>query len=100
MLPRGERELRNNIRVKVTPVVEKLAIRFDQIRLYTDSRITYFWCTAKNAGRWETFVANRVREIQAHSEPHEWFFVQGEQNVADLATQSISVERLRGSDAW
>jgi len=81
-------------------IAEKLGVSFSQVRLYTDSKITYFWATSENPGRWKTYVANRVREIQAHSAPQEWFFVEGERNVADLATRGVSVEQLRGSSDW
>lgn len=81
-------------------ICEKLDIHFEEVHLYTDSMITYNWCTAENAGRWKTYVANRVREIQSLSSPEEWYFVPGESNVADLATRGVPAGRLLEATEW
>ncbi|XP_018494545.1 uncharacterized protein LOC108864089, partial [Galendromus occidentalis] len=66
---------------------------------YTDSRITYHWATLVRPGVWKPFN-NRVLEIQKHSNPDQWFFVQGTSNVSDLATRGISVESLINCSDW
>ena len=73
---------------------------FDRTFLYTDSTVTYYWVTASDPGRWKQFVANRVAEIQLHTDPSEWFLLPGETNIADFATRGVSAAALAGNNLW
>ena len=81
-------------------VVGQLAVELDRIFFYTDSMVTYYWCTSAASGRWKQFIANRLTEIQASSLPDQWFHIPGPLNPADLATRGISAEELCSSRAW
>lgn len=50
-----------------------LEVRVTQISFYTGSMVTYYWCTSSSVGRWKTFIANRVTEIQSSSRTSECF---------------------------
>lgn len=63
-------------------LTQRLDITFANISFYTDSLVTYYWATSATTGKWKTFVANRVKEIQAGSNPEDWYFSPGEHNVA------------------
>ncbi|XP_028968460.1 uncharacterized protein LOC108864822 [Galendromus occidentalis] len=81
-------------------IVERIEVQFETIRFYTDSTITYHWVTGSSPGRWKAFIHNRVEEIQQESRVDQWYHVQGEHNIADLATRGISARTLRGTLAW
>ena len=81
-------------------VVQQLAVSVSRVAYYTDSMITYHWCTSSSTGRWKVFVANRVAEIQGVSTASEWFHLPGDQNVADIATRGISARELHRERRW
>ncbi|XP_028969039.1 uncharacterized protein LOC100907922 [Galendromus occidentalis] len=81
-------------------LIDNLDIEFSSVCYYTDSRITYHWATSVRPGVWKPFANNRVLEIQKHSNPDQWFFVQGTSNVSDLATRGISAESLINCSDW
>ena len=77
-------------------IIKDLDVKFNEVYLYTDSLIVYFWVTSETVGRWKVFVANRVQEIQKSTTASQWFHVKGENNVSDNATRGISAKALRG----
>ena len=77
-------------------LVERLRIEFEQVRLYTDSMITYFWVTSANPGSYNQFVYNRIREIQENSSPSDWYHVPGDENIAGMATRGVLASDLIG----
>ncbi|XP_058473594.1 uncharacterized protein LOC131446412 [Solea solea] len=48
----------------------------------------------------QTFFANRVREIQKAGPVTDWWWIPGEVNVADLVTRGCSPKRLDENSAW
>jgi len=52
------------------------------------------------AKRWNTFVANRVGEIQSSLSPSEWHYVKSKDNPADLISQGATPEQLKNSNLW
>ena len=63
---------------------------------WTDSTNVLFW--VRNQSRnFKPFVANRVGEIQATSEPEQWCHVPGKLNPADLPTRGLSSKELTES---
>ncbi|GFR19828.1 uncharacterized protein TNCT_672181 [Trichonephila clavata] len=67
--------------------------------LWTDSQITLCWIKSPSH-IWKPFVANRVREIQALTDPNSWFHCSGKDNPADLLTRGISVDALSTNSKW
>ena len=49
---------------------------------------------------YQTFFANRIGEIQGATSPHEWKWVPGDLNVADLLTRGCAPEALSEGTAW
>ncbi|XP_071136608.1 uncharacterized protein [Mytilus edulis] len=47
-----------------------------------------------------TFVATRIAEIQSKTEPSDWWWVQGEQNPADLTTRATDPTALVMESVW
>ncbi|XP_053373983.1 uncharacterized protein LOC128546731 [Mercenaria mercenaria] len=46
------------------------------------------------------FVANRIGEIQYHSNPIQWRHVQGKQNPADILSRGCSISYLETNELW
>ncbi|XP_055589862.1 uncharacterized protein LOC129742041 [Uranotaenia lowii] len=66
---------------------------------WSDSTVTLAWLRS-TPGTWQTFVANRVAEIQDLSNGAIWNHVCGSQNPADLVSRGASVEEFLISDLW
>ena len=67
---------------------------------YTDSTVAFLWFIAEQLTTFETFVCNRILEIQKLSSFEEWFHVAGKSNIADVATRGVSAESLISSSEW
>jgi hypothetical protein len=66
---------------------------------WTDSTNVLYWL--HNQSRiFKPFVANRVAEIQRHSNPAEWRHITGEINPADLPTRGLSTTELLHKKSW
>ncbi|XP_048514357.1 uncharacterized protein LOC125501757 [Athalia rosae] len=83
----------------VQAVNETLRIEFGDVRLWTDSTIVLAWI-AKESSHWQTFVANRVSEIQASSSYSQWGHVSGKENPADLVSRGVSCDKLENNALW
>lgn len=57
----------------------------------TDSSTTRNWLRAV-AAHYMSIVSHRIGEIQSITEPKEWRFVLGKQNIADVAMQSLLID--------
>ena len=68
------------------------------VELYTDSTVALAWATS-DAGRWTTFVSNRVAQVQELISPTNCHHVPGHENPADLATR-YSSKGLSEMDEW
>lgn len=49
---------------------------------------------------YQTFFANRVGEIQKTTSPDEWWWIQGDLNVADIITRGAAPEDLKEDSVW
>ncbi|XP_077480924.1 uncharacterized protein LOC144092035 [Stigmatopora argus] len=49
---------------------------------------------------YQTFFANRVGEIQKTTSVDDWWWIQGDLNVADMLTRGVAPEDLREGSAW
>ncbi|XP_050293693.1 uncharacterized protein LOC126734196 [Anthonomus grandis grandis] len=78
---------------------ETLELRFDQKYFWTDSRIVLAWIR-DTPGRWKTFVANRVSEIQSLTKDGSWAHVKSLENPADLLSRGSSSKLLINNELW
>jgi len=79
-------------------ILQTLRIKFD-IYYWTDSMITLGWIQA-DAKRWNTFVANRVGQVQELTDASSWRHVNSKENPADAISRGISPSQLIQSDLW
>ncbi|ODM93494.1 hypothetical protein Ocin01_13188 [Orchesella cincta] len=78
----------------------KKAINIDaDIYAWCDSTIVLKWIAAF-PGRWQTFVGNRVSQIQQLIPSENWRHVAGEENPADCASRGISPLELQQHPLW
>ncbi|XP_045022777.1 uncharacterized protein LOC116935689 [Daphnia magna] len=66
---------------------------------WTDSSTTRNWLRAVVA-HYTPFVSHRIGEIQSVTDPSEWRFVPGKQNIADVATRSLLVDEEPIPPGW
>ncbi|XP_015376264.1 PREDICTED: uncharacterized protein LOC107170613 [Diuraphis noxia] len=72
--------LLSRLRNKLIP---KLNLKINRRRFWTDSKVVLAWITSPS-GRWKTFVAHRVCEIQELAACSEWSHVPTHDNAADV----------------
>ena len=71
-----------------------------EIFAWSDSTRTLAWIKALQS-KWNTFVANRVSDIQTHLPPSHWHHVLTKLNPADVASRgSTADERIKDSLWW
>ncbi|XP_074037932.1 uncharacterized protein [Leptinotarsa decemlineata] len=68
---------------------------------------TYYWSDSmealtwiKTKGSWNTFVGNRVKEINSCSDIDDWYHVPGDQNLADIASRGCTANILIELKWW
>ena len=66
---------------------------------WTDSTITLAWIQALPS-KWNTFVANRVADIQNFIPPSRWFHVPTKSNPADIASRGTHAPQIINSQLW
>ena len=54
----------------------------------------------KEAYRFNTIVGTRIGEIQTNSKPEEWFWLKGEENIADIITRGGNCSHLGPGSDW
>ena len=82
-----------------TMSVESIGVRPDQVFSYSDSTTVLAWL-AKPSRTWTTFVQNRVSEIQASVQRHQWYHVRTEENPADVGSRGTYPELLQDNSLW
>ncbi|XP_056010774.1 uncharacterized protein LOC130051848 [Ostrea edulis] len=79
-------------------LVTELDFRFSKIVHIVDSMIVR--AQIRESYGFGTFVATRVAEIQSKTDPTEWWWVQGDQNPADMTTRVASASALGANSKW
>lgn len=75
-------------------IIAEIAVRFDEINLYTDSRVVLgYICNEKR--RFHVYVSNRVQRIRSRTKPEQWHYVSSDHNPADIATRPITPTKLQ-----
>nr|XP_027213054.1 uncharacterized protein LOC113806132 [Penaeus vannamei] len=80
-------------------IVQEMDFNFDSVTHLIDSEIVRSQIQ-KESFRFNTFVANRVSEIQEKTDPSEWYWIPSELNIADLLTRGCRPELLNQSSLW
>jgi hypothetical protein len=83
----------------MSSVQQALKIPFNSIAAWTDSTVVLGWISA-HPSKWQTFIANRVTQIQINLPVCVWRHVPGVQNPADCASRGITPEELRNHPLW
>ncbi|KYN09828.1 hypothetical protein ALC57_18050, partial [Trachymyrmex cornetzi] len=65
----------------------------------SDSLVALAWLR-QHPARWQTFVANRVSEIQSNLPEALWNHVSSHDNPADCASRDLSAEELSSHRLW
>jgi hypothetical protein len=70
-------------------------LKFDMrtVTFHTDSQIVLRWINSKSC-KFELFVENRIGKIVQDTERHQWRFVPGVQNPADLCSRGLQPDHL------
>ena len=76
-----------------------LCVPINSVHLWTDSRLVLIWLQDIPT-RWNTYVANRVSEIQDITSNFCWHHVPSEDNPADILSRGTGPEELRHSSKW
>ncbi|XP_011858557.1 PREDICTED: uncharacterized protein LOC105556094 [Vollenhovia emeryi] len=66
---------------------------------HTDSTVTLGWVRGHPA-KWNTYIANRVSEIQRSNPEATWRHVPGRENPADCASRGVSPRELLEHPLW
>nr|XP_029736109.1 uncharacterized protein LOC115270912 [Aedes albopictus] len=80
-------------------VVDALDMPISESHFWSDSTVTLEWLRSAPY-TWNTFVANRVSEIQNTTQGSRWHHVAGKHNPADLITRGMKVDDFLGSELW
>ena len=80
-------------------VCDELELDYRKVSYYTDSEIVLHWVNSR-AYQFQTFICNRLAEIQRLSTPAQWYHCSGLQNPADMASRGLSGYELVENDMW
>jgi hypothetical protein len=83
----------------VARISKTLNLNLPKQYYWTDSSIVLAWISA-NANSWQTFVANRISEIQDTTTRADWNHVRSKDNPADIVSRGMSPKELMNSDLW
>ena len=86
--------------VRLSAAVQELyQVKPEDAFYWTDSMVSLHWINTP-AKAFKAFVANRIGEIQTHTEPRQWFHVPSKENPADTGTRQISATELQERELW
>lgn len=77
----------------ITKVKSSLSVNIDSIHYWDDSTIALNWIRFEHH-RLQTFVCNRVTDIQAQSPPESWKHISSSNNPADLLSRGVAPKTL------
>lgn len=76
-----------------------LGLQLISVHCWSDSTVVLGWIKG-HPGKWKTYVANRVSEIQTTVHDAHWRHVPGTQNPADCASRGLIPGTLASHDLW
>ncbi|XP_033118409.1 uncharacterized protein LOC117118032 [Anneissia japonica] len=80
-------------------IMEETNICFQRVFYIVDSMIVRAMIQKQSYG-FKTFAATRIGEIQRHTDPQDWFWIAGEDNVADIISRGTDPSELKEMKAW
>ena len=80
-------------------ILKEMQPQLERVIHLVDSEIVHAMIHKQSYG-FNTFVANRVGEIQQSTNPNEWAWVPGKLNIADVASRGCSPEDLNSDSDW
>ncbi|XP_033222634.1 uncharacterized protein LOC117176490 [Belonocnema kinseyi] len=82
-----------------TSTCKSLKLKVNKIQLWSDSTIALHWINSPSYTL-NTFVANRVSEIQTFTDPHDWRHAPTHENPADLISRGQSPHEFLVNKFW
>ena len=80
-------------------IEDSFRIKFEKVVHIIDSQIVKAMINKESYG-FNTFVATRVGEIQAKTDPDEWYWVESKLNAADIITRGTNIRQLDSESTW
>lgn len=80
-------------------VTSSLTVKINKTFYWTDSTIVLSWLSAEPQ-TWQTFISNRVSEIQQISITHNWYHIRSADNPADIISRGMSVAEITTCRLW
>ena len=78
---------------------DSFRIKFEKVVHIIDSQIVKAMINKESYG-FNTFVATRVGEIQAKTDPDEWYWVESKLNAADIIARGTNIRQLDSKSTW
>ena len=82
-----------------TFIVDEMRYKFKSVYHLTDSQIVKSMFS-KNSYGFNTFVANRIGEIQEKTKQSEWLWIPWKVNISDWLTRGKKPQDLQSSSLW
>jgi len=76
----------------------EIGLHIRNATLWTDATVVLCWI--RRNPRWETFICNRITEIQTYTTPTQCKHCPEEDNPAVYLTRGVNADQLKGLDAW
>ena len=80
-------------------IVDSFRVTFERTIHIIDSQIVKAMINKDSYG-FNTFVSSRVGEIQAKTDPNDWYWVESKLNVADIISRDTSIPGLNYGSRW
>ena len=80
-------------------IKNEMDIKVSTVRFWTDSKMTLQYIR-NHSKQLKTFVSNRVAEIHEHSDPQNWFHIDGKENPADDCTRGLHPSKISANSRW
>lgn len=80
-------------------VIDTYSLPACSVYAFTDSKVALAWIHA-TPSRWQTFVANRVSQIQENIDPKHFYHIAGVDNPADCLSRGLTPAQLLVHPLW